>query len=519
MADNTGAPAPFDPPYETLDAQSSPLQTGGRKRGLMIGVAVVGAAVLGAGAWAATSFLSGGADVAEGLPDATLAYATIDLDPGGKQQVEAYQTLKKFPSVSEQLDKDAAEDFRKQITTWLREEGDCPEVDFAKDVEPWVGTTAALGAVDLGEDTPTPFGVVQVTDAAKAEAGVKKLAACGGGVDGAPWSIDGDWATFAETESLAGKVAAATKKGSLADNSAHKRWMDELGDLGMVTFYISPDAPAALTSAMEDLDELGMAALPSADLYEDFEGAAATVRFADGGLELAGAGSGGKQFNDINGEAAGAAVAALPDDTLAAFSYSVTEKYADLLVDMMKSQDEEMISSLEDGTGLSLPEDLATLLGKSMTASIGGDIDIDALVNSADPSSIPFALRLEGDGPAIDDVITKLESGAGLPPEFTARDSEGDLVVLGPNADYRSQVLAGGKLGDGDVFRDVVPEADNASVVFYLDFDAADDWLYGLAKESGDDEVAANVKELSAFGMSVWQDDDVNRMLLRLTTD
>ena len=42
-------------------------------------------------------------------------------------------------------------------------------------------------------------------------------------------------------------------------------------------------------------------------------------------------------------------------------------------------------------------------------------------------------------------------------------DSEGDTVVIGPNEDYRKELLGDGGLGDNDVFKDVVREADDAS--------------------------------------------------------
>ena len=39
-------------------------------------------------------------------------------------------------------------------------------------------------------------------------------------------------------------------------------------------------------------------------------------------------------------------------------------------------------------------------------------------------------------------------------------DADGDMVAIGPNPDYRGQLLEDGDLGDSDVFQNVVREAD-----------------------------------------------------------
>lgn len=103
---STGIP----PVEDVLDSTVAATPNRG-KRGLLIGGAVAAVAVVGAGAYAVTSFLGGGADVAEALPADTLGYISIDLDPGGKQQVEAFRTLKKFPGIKDALNEGLPDDF------------------------------------------------------------------------------------------------------------------------------------------------------------------------------------------------------------------------------------------------------------------------------------------------------------------------------------------------------------------------------------------------------------------------
>ena len=55
---------------------------------------------------------------------------------------------------------------------------------------------------------------------------------------------------------------------------------------------------------------------------------------------------------------------------------------------------EELISELEQQFGLALPEDLQTLMGDSLVLAMGGDINVDQVVNSSDGSDIPIGLML-----------------------------------------------------------------------------------------------------------------------------
>ncbi len=89
--------------------------------------------------------------------------------------------------------------------------------------------------------------------------------------------------------------------------------------------------------------------------------------------------------------------------------------------------------------------------------------------------------------------------------------------MISPNDDYRAALLEDGGLGESETFQDVIREAENAGVVFYLDFDASDEWLLELA---GDDaEAKANLAPLAAVGMSAWQEDGIAHGVLRVTTD
>ena len=120
--------------------------TDNRKRLLAVGAVVAAAGVIGAGAWAATSFFATGAQPAEALPASTVAYASLDLDPSGGQKIEAIQTLRKFPAFNDELDLDTDDDLRETVFNEFFGADVCERVDYDDDIEPWLGSRAAVAA-------------------------------------------------------------------------------------------------------------------------------------------------------------------------------------------------------------------------------------------------------------------------------------------------------------------------------------------------------------------------------------
>ena len=256
-------------------------------------------------------------------------------------------------------------------------------------------------------------------------------------------------------------------------------------------------------------------------VFEDFQGAAATVRFDDGALELEVAADSamsqaqGVQFTDGGGDA----IADLPEGTVAALGMSLEDGWFESMLDQMSSmsgQDpQQFVAQAEQELGLSLPEDVEALTGDSFALALGGDFDPEAMANSEDVSELPFGVRITGDSDRIEAVLDKLRKNS---PEAEAvvSQTDGDTVAIGANKAYVDELIEGGNLGDSDVFDEVVPDADGAGMVFFLDVDAGD-WLTKLV---GDDQQAReNIEPLSAVGATGSVDGDVSHLKLRITTD
>jgi hypothetical protein len=558
---NTSPPGPGGPEYLESSAGSpvaSPERsTDSRKRLLALG-GIVGVLAVGGGAvWAASSFLGTGNQPAAAMPASTLGYVSIDLDPSGGQKIEAIQTLRKFPAFKEHIGLETDDDLRERLVEEIVKSGECEGLDYAKDVEPWLGDRAAMGAVDLGGDTPAPILVVQLKDAGKAEDGLDNLReVCGGessesGEDNGGWVVDGDWVVIGKNEAEAQKVVDATEEGSLADDEDFKKWTTEAGDPGIVSMYAAPEAGEFLGRYMGDMAGMGsMLGMPPTvagidpetgefeestpgespsvppevqQALDDFDGAAAAVRFDDGGVELEMAYSNfqGELTEHFLGDAGVEMVEGLPEDTVAAYGLGLEEGWAQALLDYFaetsggETDVDELIAQAESETGLALPEDLETLLGEGVAVGLGSGIDPDAIVNGG-PAELPLGIKIKGDAAEIQAVLDKVKELAGpeVAPYLEVTESDG-YAVLGTNDEYKTALESTGSLGETEAYGKVIE--DEAASVLFLDFDADDDWLVRLFED--EPELSDNVDPLSAVGVSGWVEGDIVHGVFKVTTD
>lgn len=596
----------------------------GRKKWLIGGGAVVGLAAVGAGGYFAWSaYFATGPQPAEALPDSTVGYVSVDLDPSGKQKIEALKTLKKFPAFNDNVNLNSDDDLREKFFNMLQDsEGVCPDISFEDDIDPWLGDRFGFAGVDLDGGDATEgvvgVGVVQLDDADKAEEGLKKLREClvvGGSSSATPddeydstpdsdsgttnadqaalvdegesadafgWSVQGDWVVLAETDDIAKQVTDAAKENPLSDDYDYQKWTEAAGDPGILTAYAAPEAGPLLALAAEDAGSLGSDlacglegsatpvepadpaptspyptpdspessgypdypdysedpcdALPPstpstdalADLLKDFDGAALTVRFDDGGVEVESVSSVDylgleKLYDNDHGDDV---VSTLPDDTAIALGVGFESGWAQQLLDFVKKNSgagadlDQALQQLEDESGLSLPEDLETLTGESLAVALGGDFDPASIegMDGTDTGSLPIGVKIKGDPDKITEIIDRLLADADLPAD--AKDQvnykvDGDYVVVSFSPEYAEQLLDGGKLGDTDAYQSVIEDSGDANGVFFVNFNA--DWLQSLAEE--DPEAKANLDPLSAVGMTGWVDDGIVHSLLKVTTD
>jgi hypothetical protein len=507
------------------------------------GSAVVAVALVGGGIWAATQLGGGGAQPADVLPDSTLMYARVDLDPSASQKVDFVRLLRRFPDFEEQTGISSdKEDVRRTIAEAALEDADC-DVDYVDDIEPWLGDRAAFAGVPGADGAePDAVAVLQVTDASAAEDGLAKLAACvstdgvstgsdssdstgsdstGSDSTGA-FAFTGDYVVIAETQEIADAVVKGGESAPLSDDEQFTADMDRMGDPGLASFWV--DVPAIVDAAKQsgaDTDQLEMAGLDFSQVTSVY----GTFRAGSDNIELALLSS-GEQIVE-NGETT---VGELPDTTLVALSVSGLgdavpgqwERLRDTLEEIDPGTFDQQVAAFEQETGLALPEDAATLLGDNLTVALDSEgLDSDTFSMGFDPEAVNAGVRFSGDAEAIQDVITRAQAALeaqGAPLQMATEEVDGG-VVLATNDDYAAQMTEGG-LEDDDTFAGAVGDTGDNIGIFYVNLDQAASIARDFAEQSGeDDEFVGYLEPVRAFGVNVTAEDGYTQAIVRLTFD
>ncbi|HET7352048.1 MAG TPA: DUF3352 domain-containing protein [Marmoricola sp.] len=474
-----------------------------RTSGVVAVVATVAAVVLVAGGGVAAwqFLLAGGSRPAEVLPASTFALATLDLDPSGGQKLEAIRTLRKFPSVREDTGLQDGSDPMKAFFEEIQEHDSCTGLDYERDVEPWLGSRAAVGGVLMGDDKPAPVAALQVKDAEAARSGLEKLRRCAEAEkDDFGWSMAEGHVVLSDTTGHAEAIVAEGAEKPLSEDAGFQRWTEEVGADAVLSVYVAPEAAEIAAEATGE--EVEGDALTR--LLEDFDGAAAALRFADGGIELSFAGGGAKAVEGA--ENVSGHVGMLPADTALVLAASVPEGVFDQL-----AEDESATDFLAGMLGLDLPQDLEDLLGESVSLSVGGDAP-ESLEQLEAFDSVPVGALVHGDEDEVRAVVDKL-TGAGEVP-VVVESGEGRVAVASTR-DYARQLVEKGALTDDPGFRDAVPDADKAEFVFYVDVDS--EWRQLLDQALEDKETSANLDVVRGLGVSSWTDGDASHGLVRLS--
>jgi hypothetical protein len=506
------------------------------RRGLAAVAALGVVAVAGAGAYGLTQFMSGGDAPATAVPGNALAYLSLDLDPSGGQKIEVLKTLRKFPAIKEELGVSSQDDLRRWMFEALTQDAPCTDLDFEQDIEPWLGNKVAMSLVP-GDDEPVPFGVVEIIDEGEAAAGLAAISECAG--EEAPGSAFADgYMVIAETDAIADDIVADAAKAPLSDDDDFTTWVDEAGGAGIVTGYVSAEAPAAMVEAMSagmpaELGSLSSSSDATLDpmapfdpkeleaAFEDFKGAAMVVRFDDASLELEMAAGGAQQVGDAVGGDSG--LSELPETTAVGLGVGIREDAVEQMLSQLgeslgQEELDNMLAEAEAETGLTLPEDAQTLLGEGVSFAVDSSIDFGGMFDGTGGMALPVGLRITGDPDEIGPILDKVLAAAGAGGQVSVESGDG-VIAVGLDAEHVASLAEDGALGDQDAFTKALPEFEGETGGLYVDFDA-DDWLIDLfADDPEAEEAQENLAPLDSLGLSGNVDGDVVHGVVRLSTD
>lgn len=298
------------------------------------------------------------------------------------------------------------------------------------------------------------------------------------------------------------------------------------GSLDEQGIHVSADPgtdPSAADSEADFADDYAAPELPEAlrSGLRDFSGLGGIGRFAGGGLEVELVGDDlhgivGDLYGGTDGDAM---TADLPEQTAVAFGAGLADGWVDALFQQFTGQPmsfgsagEKATARFEKATGLDVPADLEALGGDGVTVIAGPGFDPEHLMEGSGGS---VAVRVSGDADTIEAALDKLRVGLGrhAADSLQSRRLDGG-VLIGPDADYLDTVARGGRLADSDRFHQAVPDADKATSVLFVDFDAGD-WLVksSTAKDRKDAE------PLDAFGLTVTKGHGEQHVRYRLSFD
>ncbi|MFF4129477.1 DUF3352 domain-containing protein [Microbispora rosea] len=466
---------------------------------LALVAAVLVGVVGGGGVWAASKLSGGGTQPQDVLPANAMAYVRLDLDPSAGQKLALFGIARKFSATRDAF---AGDDPRKALVTALQQdEPGLSKVDYARDVEPWLGDRAGLAVLPAdGSGDPVGALAVQVKDEAAARTGIAKMG-LGDGKGGLAFR-DG-YAVIATSQKLADEYVKAAP---LSGEPRFAADLDALGEPGVLSFWMD----------VEKVADAGWSEVAATPVLRQIRGMrfAGALRFSGDYAELAGITRGGTA---TQGRPEPVRIGELPASTVAAASVS---GLGDLLREQWPSVESaasgsggamvrQALDEARTQYGLSLPDDLATLLGRTLTLALD-EQDLDGALPRV-------GAVLTTDTTKARDVVDRLKGHLnGMERSADIATAEGDgRFVIASTQEYADALNGGGSLGESETFRLAVPDAANATYAVYADLDRLEKlYLDGLKGQE-----RADVEQLRAVGLSGTHGEDGSTFTLRVVFD
>ncbi|MEO6411628.1 MAG: DUF3352 domain-containing protein [Pedococcus sp.] len=439
------------------------------------------------------------------MPAGTIAFAKVDLDPSAGQKVDAIRFIRKFPDTKGEVQEDS--DLRAVIFKGLQDDGQLKGVDYAKDVEPWLGQRIGIGAVPgaTADAEPTAVLALAITDAAKAKASLPTVAKSAGG----ECEVVKEYAVCtAGTGKLAG-IVSAVGGGALADSASFTKDMGDLGEDGVAAAWFDAQQLGKVTQSLRGTGVLE--GLPSGVDSAQSGRVAMALRFDGPHLELAGH-TNGASVRFVGSEK-GTDLADLPKGTLAAVSVANgSEQLKAAWPEIDKSIRDSVgakeytnaLGEIQRTLGISVPKDLYAVLGSQFSLVFGG--------MGEGQGQLRIAAVTDGDHSTVSRLADAGAKGMGAGALKVASGDERTVVSL--SDDYADEVANESGLGGTEAFKSAVKDADQARIAGFVDIAGV---VAAFKDEIGPEE-AKNFAGFSALGFSVSGEGTSADFSLRLTT-
>lgn len=471
----------------------------GKKPWLLIVGGVAAAGLITGGAYAVTMLGGGGDRPADVLPGSAAMYAQVDLDPQAGQKIAAVRFFQGLdPELREQFSEGQ---WREWAWDQLQEELDGAEdIDFATDIEPWLGDRAGLALLPQGEgEDPVVTIALQVQDGDAALAFFDERTQAD---DDISYWLENDYVVLAEQDAQQ-TVQAALAEGTLAENETFASDMDDLGEAGIMAFWTD-------TAELDDMLVAGanpaMAMtgdMVDSELPEVAGRMAATVRMTPDAIELHGVVRGAEGVAIPGNSDVDALVTQLPADTAVAMSMENGAAMIQSAWDYYAEQHPQEVAEITQeaaAEGFTLPDDIKMVLGDSMSLSAGSGI-VDAFLNVSPTDTgmpaLPIGYRAATDTERLQTLLTENGLGAGV---LTLREDDG-VLTLGVDQAYVDALADGSAdtLGGTELFTAAVADADQAQVVLFVNVNPFEQYYL---PEITDANTRSALEQLGAVGLS-----------------
>jgi hypothetical protein len=195
---------------------------------------VLAVVIAGGGAVVAYRTLSGGGPQPEKYaPASTFAFAKVDLDPSAGEKVAIYRFARKFPSsVTKKLKN--ADDFRDRLLRMVFKNSAQPDINYDKDIKPWLGERAGIaGFIDASND-PQALGIIAVSDVRKARTSLARIRTNSSSF---AYDVKSDFALITDGQAVLNAAEDQIAKNTLAKTKQFRSDMQVLGGGRVVTAW------------------------------------------------------------------------------------------------------------------------------------------------------------------------------------------------------------------------------------------------------------------------------------------
>lgn len=475
---------------------------------LVGGAGVLVLALIGGVTYGVGALSGGGSQPESALPGGAVAFLKVDLDPSAGQKVDGFRFMRQFPALRSKLQGD---DLRKIAFEAVADSAGWDDIDFARDVAPWMGDRVAVGVYppsgpsgDAESGTPEPDMVlaVQVRDEDGAREGLRKLnesSTSGTGGDTAPgFVIDGDYALVAEDQAQAYRAAEDAAAGTLDQDREFSSDLAAAGD-GVLAAWTDAEGMSSLFGAGAAMFGSPVGAVGAATgrttLVARFDGPDA---FEVTG-QVRGADAASWSSHRVRG------MAALPGSSMVAVGLAdgdelVTRAFAAIREALGDeggagmfglSTFDDAVAQAEQFLGIELPEDIAVLLGDNVVAALDGGDSGEPQVGARISTDVTRAERVL-------DAITRASGGA-LPLE---RRTVGKDLVVASTPQQADRLSTDGTLGDKGSFTKALPDLEDADAAAWVDVRGLVG-LFGVGGGNDPGEVDDDLEPLEGVGLSV----------------